>query len=106
MFDRILIESLPASFKVYYATRHTPIINDVMLEDAINTGVDKCANILSSGCNTPGTVLSKCSVEFLEIFNHTDIVISKGQGNYEGFDGYNRKIYFLLKAKCNMIAKG
>ena len=106
MFDRILIESLPASFKVYYATRHTPIINDVMLEDAINTGMDNCANVLSSGCHTPKMVLSECSDEFMEIFNHAYIVISKGQGNYEGFDGYNRKIYFLLKAKCNMIAKG
>ena len=104
VFDRIFIESLPENLKVYYATRHAPIINDATLSDAKSAGLDNCSTLISSGCMTPGTVLKDCSDEFMDIFDKADIVISKGQGNYEGLEDYSRKVYFLLKAKCDMIA--
>lgn len=105
VFDRVFIESLPENIKVTYAVRHASIINDATIEDAITAGVDKSAAVISSGCKTPGIILSESSDEFIDIFSNADIVISKGQGNYEGLDGFNRKVFFLLKAKCSMIAK-
>ena len=102
VFDRILIEQLKKP--VIYVVRETPVINDVTHEDAIQAGLDQVATILSSGTNAPGTVLETCSAEFIELLNSSEFVISKGQGNYEGLSGEKGRIFFLLKAKCPIIA--
>ncbi len=102
VFDRLLIEELGKP--VIYVVREKPIINDAIHEDAVNSGLDKVATIISSGCDTPGTILEYCSEEFLDYYKSTDFIISKGQGNYEGLSDEDRPIFFLLKAKCRVIA--
>ena len=103
VFDRLLIEQL-AGKKVYFGVRGTPVINDVIEKDAKRAGIDKVAEIVSSGSAVPGTIVSKCSDEFKELFRNADIVISKGQGNYEGLSDEKREIFFLLRVKCEVIA--
>jgi uncharacterized protein with ATP-grasp and redox domains len=103
VFDRVLIEELGKP--VTYVVREHPIINDAVREDAIAAGLDKVADIISSGVDAPGNILHLCSDEFLKIYEASDFIISKGQGNYEGLSGENRPIFFLLKAKCPVIAK-
>lgn len=103
VFDKILIEELGK--KVTYAVREVPVINDVIYQDAIDSGLDKVAAIISSGTTAPGTILDLCSDEFIEHFNRADMIISKGQGNYEGLSEVDRSVFFLLKAKCPVIAK-
>ncbi|MEA2052095.1 MAG: ARMT1-like domain-containing protein [Euryarchaeota archaeon] len=102
VFDRILIEEMKKP--VIYVVRAIPVINDVTYEDAIQAGIDKVATILSSGTSAPGTVLETCNAEFKKIYKNSKLVISKGQGNYEGLSDENRAIFFLLKAKCWVIA--
>ena len=103
VFDRLLIEQLTGK-KVFFGVRGTPVINDVIEKDAKRAGIDKVAEIVSSGSAVPGTILSKCSDEFKELFRNADIVISKGQGNYEGLSDEKREIFFLLRVKCEVIA--
>ena len=103
VFDKLLIEELKG--KVIYAVREIPVINDAIYEDAVASGLDEVAEIISSGVKAPGTILSQCNSEFIEIFNNADLVISKGQGNYEGLSDVKRPLFFLLKAKCNVIAR-
>jgi uncharacterized protein with ATP-grasp and redox domains len=102
VFDRILIEELKKP--VIYVVREVPIINDATFEDAVKAGIDNVASILSSGTDAPGTVLRTCSTEFKEIYNNSRFIISKGQGNYEALSGEWHPIFFLLKAKCHVIA--
>jgi len=102
VFDKILIEEMGKP--VTYVVREVPVINDVTVEDAINSGLDEVAEIISSGSSAPGTILNLCSNAFLDRFNNADMVISKGQGNYEGLSNVDRLVFFLLKAKCNVIA--
>lgn len=104
VFDRVLAEHLQ-SVNIIYAVRSEPIINDATVKDAYASGLDNCTKIISTGCNAPGAILEDCSMEFIDVFNRADIVISKGQGNYEALSDQNGKIFFLLKAKCPMIAK-
>lgn len=104
VFDKVLIEHLKNK-KIYYAVREAPILNDVTKEEAIESGIHKVAEVISSGSRAPGTILEECNAHFLEIFEEADIIISKGQGNYEGLSESKRGIFFLLKAKCNMIAQ-
>jgi len=108
VFDRFLIQAIKSINKeaaVTYAVRKEPIINDVTMEDAFYAGIDKEAEIVSSGCPAPGTILSLCSPEFLTLFKNADIVISKGQGNFEGLSDEDREIFFLFRAKCQVIAR-
>lgn len=103
VFDRVLIEEL--EIPIIYAVRSAPIINDATYEDALQAGIAEVATILSSGSNAPGAILDSCSHEFNEVFRNVDLVISKGQGNYEALCGEKRPIFFLLKTKCEVIAK-
>ncbi len=102
VFDKILIIELKRPVK--YAVRAIPIINDVTWEDAVASGLDKVAELVDSGCKSPGVILEQSTPEFLKLFNTADLVISKGQGNFEGLSGCNRQVFFLLKAKCRIIA--
>lgn len=102
VFDRILIEQL--GVPVTYVVRGIPIINDVTFQDAIDSGIDQVAEIVSSGTTAPGTIMELCTDDFVKQFEKADMVISKGQGNYEGLSNVNRQVFFLLKAKCHIIA--
>jgi len=103
VFDRVLIEEIGKP--VTYVVREKPIINDAVREDALAAGIGEVANIISSGTDAPGNILPLCSEEFLKIYGDADFIISKGQGNYEGLSGEDRPLFFLLKAKCPVIAK-
>lgn len=103
VFDKLLIQLMGK--KTYYAVREVPVINDVTKQDAIDSGLDQVAEIISSGSHAPGTMRSGCSAEFNALFQKVDMVISKGQGNYEGLSEEKRSVFFLLKAKCPVIAQ-
>ncbi|MEA3297392.1 MAG: ARMT1-like domain-containing protein [candidate division Zixibacteria bacterium] len=102
VFDRLLIEQLKKP--VVYVVRETPVINDATTEDAVLAGIDRVARIVSSGTDAPGTILSICSPEFIQLLDGYEFVIAKGQGNYEGLSNDNRQLFFLLKTKCQIIA--
>ncbi len=103
VFDRLLIKALGKS--VCYVVREAPIINDVVVQDALDSGIGEVAEIVSSGSPAPGTILSMCNADFLERFEKAELVISKGQGNYEGLSDVKRQVFFLLRAKCPVIAR-
>ncbi len=104
VFDRILITEL-GDLDITYAVRSEPIINDATIEDARASGLEECTRLISTGCNAPGVFIEECSEEFLKIFHEADIVICKGQGNYETLMGEKRSLFFLLKAKCPVNAE-
>lgn len=103
VFDRLLIEALPLE-KVRVAVRGFPVINDATLEDAQAAGISKLVPVITNGSDAPGTLIEECSEEFRNLFNQADLIISKGQGNYETLSGSGRPIFFLLTVKCPMIA--
>ena len=102
VFDKILIEELKKP--VTYVVRDIPVINDVTYEDAIASGINEVAEIISSGSSAPAVIPELCDENFMKKFNAADMVISKGQGNYEGLSNVERSVFFLLKAKCHVIA--
>lgn len=103
VFDRLLIEELHKP--VIYAVRERPIINDATRKDALLSGIGEETEIISSGCDAPGNILKFCSEEFIKAYQSAGLIISKGQGNYEGLSDEKRPIFFLLKAKCAAIAR-
>lgn len=108
VFDRILIREIrrlyPAT-DVYYAVKEKPAINDALREDARMCGVDRVARVISNGGDVPGTILLFCSEEFRERFKSADMIISKGQGNYESLSQERGPLFFLFMVKCPVVAK-
>jgi len=108
VFDRVLIEQIKSMYpaiEVTYAVKEKPVINDALKQDAERCGIGKTAKIVSSGSDAPGTVLSLCSGKFLSMYRKADMVISKGQGNFEALSGTKRTVFFLFMAKCPVIAE-
>lgn len=108
VFDRVLLETLREQYpdlKITYAVRGQPIINDAVKQDALDCGLDAVAEIVSSGSDAPGTLLERCSAEFRKLFADADLIISKGQGNYEALSEQAAPIVYMLVAKCPVIAR-
>lgn len=105
VFDRFLLRQMQHK-DVTYAVRGSAIINDALLPDAREAGIDKLVSkLIHNGDNAPGTVLHRCSSEFRRIFDAADLIIAKGQGNYETLSEHPANIFFLLKAKCPVVAR-
>ncbi len=108
IFDRLLIEEIKKYNKeVVAVVKGKPILNDATMEDAIFAGIDKVARVITTGLDVIGILLEECSEEFKEELKSSDIIIAKGMGNYESLPEYklDKKVYFILKAKCNPVAE-
>lgn len=103
VFDRVFIEEIGPE-KVIAVVRAIPIINDVTMEDAKQTGLTGVCRVVSSGSSASGTPLVVCSDEFRGLFDSADLVIAKGQGNYESLHEERRQVFHLFVAKCPVIS--
>lgn len=104
VFDRILLEELKDK-EITFIVKGGPILNDATVEDAKFVGIDKIAEIGRVSNGAPGTGPKRNSKEFINQLKSADVVISKGQGNYEALSNVNANIFFLLKIKCPIIAR-
>lgn len=104
VFDRVLIEEMDTD-RVTFVVRGAPIINDVTMRDAVEVGLTDIVAVVDNGSDAPGTILSDCSQEFHERFLSADVIIAKGQGNYETLSQAPGRIFFVLKVKCPVIAR-
>ncbi len=107
VFDKLLLKKIKEDYdlNITYAVRELPILNDITAAGAKELGIDDYAEIIKSGSQAPGMLMNSASQEFLDHYQRADLVISKGQGNLEGLYGIETDIYFLLKAKCELIAE-
>ncbi|NQU17535.1 MAG: DUF89 family protein [Candidatus Saganbacteria bacterium] len=105
VFDRLLIEYLIENYdlEVTVAVKSKPVLNDALIEDARFIKLDKFVGVIESGSVTAGTSLDKVNKEFKDAYDKADIVIAKGQGNFETLP-HDKKIFFLLMVKCAHLA--
>ena len=103
VFDRVLIEALPAE-KITVFVRGAPVLNDATMEDAVAAGLPETAPVFDNGSDAPGTILKDCSEEFRKWFERADLIIAKGQGNYETLSETTKPVFFLFVVKCPIIA--
>ncbi|MBM7562838.1 damage-control phosphatase ARMT1 family protein [Fusibacter tunisiensis] len=104
VFDKLLIEQMPMK-KIVYVVKGGPIVNDATIEDAIDVGMTKLVTVIDNGLAAQGTIMELVSNSFLEAFTSADLILAKGQANFETLsDLKDSRIVFLLKAKCKSIA--
>ncbi len=99
----MLIEQLPRG-RVTVAVRGRPVINDATREDAIIAGLPALAEVIDNGSGIPGTVLTDCSPEFRRRFAEADLIIAKGQGNFETLNDVTAPLFCLFRVKCPIVA--
>lgn len=109
VFDRLLLETILNSYKlrkIRFAVKGAPIINDATVEDAIYVGINQIPNLefVEIGIGVPGTGIEREDEAFYDLLQESDIIISKGQGNYEALSSEN-SIFFMLLAKCPVVAR-
>ncbi|MCP9787226.1 damage-control phosphatase ARMT1 family protein [Cyanobium sp. N5-Cardenillas] len=102
--DRLLINQLlPRTITL--VVRGFPVLNDATRVDAERVGLDRMVEVIDNGSDAPGTILSDCSQDLRERFAAADLIIAKGQGNYESLSDESGQLFFLFKAKCPVIAE-
>ena len=104
VFDRLFIELL-ARKNITVAVKGGPAINDALLADAEAAGLPGLTEVIDNGTDGAGTLLDTCSVDFQERFDRADLVVAKGQANFETLDECDREIFFLLKIKCPLVGQ-
>lgn len=105
VFDKILIEELNKHAKITAVVKGAPIINDACMEDAIAVGLDKVCEVIAMEKGWIGAPWRLLEPTLLQQMEQADIIIGKGQGNYETLDDYPGNVYLLLKAKCPVVAQ-
>jgi len=105
VFDKLLIKQLPVD-RVTYVVKGGPIVNDATMEDAQDVGMTELVRVIDNGYDAQGTLLEYCSEEFKKAFDAADLIICKGQANYETLsDLKDPRLFYLLRAKCISIAE-
>lgn len=101
--DKLVLETIGLA-NALVAVRGAPMLNDATMADAEEVGLDAAATVISNGSDRLGTVLEDCSPRFKRCFDQADVIISKGQANYESLEHVDKNIYFILMAKCDLVA--
>jgi len=106
VFDRLLLEQLrERGIAVTFVVRGGPVLNDATVDDARAVGITKLAEVISSEDRSPGLLLQHAGAVVRERFDRASLILAKGQGNYESLSEERAPLFFLLKAKCPVIAR-
>ena len=103
VFDKLLLGKMDRD-KIIYVVRGGATQNDATMEDARYTGITKIVEVIDTGAAIPGVILEYCSDDFRRQYEQADVIISKGQGNFETLYHCDSRIFFLFKAKCQVVA--
>jgi len=113
VFDKLMIETVRKihQLEITYVVRSVPTLNDATLKEAKSVGLDRIASVIENGIDgpLPGTLLSRCSDQVNDRVHRSDLIISKGGGNFDTLDEekkhLNKNISFLLLSKCDPYCK-
>lgn len=105
VFDKLLIDILRESHDVTACVRGGPIINDATIDDARQVGLTEMVKVITTGSSAIGVEMSEASDELKNAMAQADLIISKGQANFETLSGRPENYYFILKAKCDCVAR-
>ena len=106
VLDKLLIEQLRKRFPqmdVSVMVRGDEVLNDATVEDAVYTGIDRVAKVISNGNTVAGTVYSMMTEDAKEEIDTADVILAKGQGNYETMSGQGRHIFYAFLCKCELF---
>lgn len=107
VLDKLLIKQIlktNSNVEINVIVRGKPVLNDCTLDDANQVGIDNLVKVIDNGTSVAGTVIEKISPEAKAIIDSADLIISKGQGNFETLHHSGKNIYYLFLCKCKLFA--
>lgn len=108
VLDKLVLEQLGRRFPELRLTafvRGCPVSNDVTMEDAEQVGLFEVAEVVSNGSDVAGTDLRLISEEAAGLLKGADVILSKGQGNFESLNGCGLNVYYLFLIKCDWFQR-
>lgn len=108
VLDKLLIKAIKEEYpklQVDVIVRGYPVLNDATLDDAYEVGMEKIADVLDNGSRVAGTCVNKISKDALEKIENADLIIAKGQGNFETMRYCTLNVYYIFMCKCDMFAE-
>lgn len=108
VIDKLAIEILKELYpqvEITAVVRGLPIVNDATMEDAEMCGLTDIVHVAGNGSGICGTALNDINAETLSLLNNADVIIAKGQGNFETLNGCGLNIYYLFLCKCDWFVK-
>ena len=106
VLDKLFLEQLARRFprlEMYVLVRGDVVLNDATPEDAAYAGIDRLARIVSNGAPIPGTVYKMLPEEARRVLDTADVILAKGQGNYESLSHQGRHIFYVFLCKCDLF---
>jgi len=107
VFDRVCIEVIRQfvpRLRITAVVNSGPVLNDATMEDARQAGLDRVCPVIETGYDLLGTLVDRLAGPVRRAFDEADVIISKGQANYETLDDRPENLYFILMAKCECVA--
>lgn len=108
VLDKLFLRQLKKHYPhltCYAMVRGEEVLNDATVEDAVYCGLDKEATIVSNGAGVAGTVFDLISDEARKILEKSDVILSKGQGNYETASECGKRMFYSLLCKCDLFTQ-
>ncbi|MBR4760971.1 MAG: DUF89 family protein [Lachnospiraceae bacterium] len=106
VLDKLLVEQIQKRFpklKIYAMVRGKEVLNDATIEDAVYSGMASLADIVDNGGAIAGTIYDMIPEKSKMIMDKADVILAKGQGNYESMSGQGRHIFYTLLCKCDLF---
>lgn len=106
VFDKIfikIIKELYPHIVIDVIVRGKPIHNDATIIDAEEVGLCNIVNVIENGTDIPGTQLNAINIRSKEKFDNANLIIAKGQGNFETLFGCSKNIYYIFLCKCDLF---
>ena len=108
VLDKIFIKFIKEfhpSLKITAIVRGGSVINDATMDDAVEVGLSDTVPCIGNGDRAPGTVLERISEEAKRLLDEADVIIAKGQGNFESLYGEGYTPYFMFMCKCELFVR-
>ena len=106
VLDKLMLEILHEEYplmKITVLVRGREVLNDVTYDDAVYAGIDNVAEIIGNGEAIAGTIYETLPHEAKQAVDTADVILSKGQANYESLSRQGRHIYYSFLCKCDLF---
>jgi len=104
LFIREIMKQYP-QLKITTIVRGGAVLNDAQLEDAKQIGLTELVAVLDNGNNIAGTWLEEVALPAKQRIEEADVILAKGQANFETLRGCGLNIYYIFLCKCEMFAR-
>lgn len=108
VIDKMVIRELKKRFpglRIYAMVKGKDAINDATREDAEMCGISEEVEVLDTNSAVQGVMIDFLTPETKEIFLNADVILSKGQGNFETLTGTGLNIYYIFLCKCPLFTR-